>query len=79
MICPELRGTYHIDKVRRKLKPRLAYAVNNSRYVRLTGLGERSVSAGNIKVGDLIKVSTNQRVPADMVFLRTTEKVSYGL
>jgi phospholipid-translocating ATPase len=43
-------------------------------YVRLTGRGERSVAAGDIKVGDVIKVATNQRVPADMVFLRTTEK-----
>ena len=49
--------------------------MNNSRYVRLTDVGEKSVTAGNIKVGDLIKVGTNQRVPADMVFLRTTEKV----
>uniref|UniRef100_A0A2P2HY00 Phospholipid-transporting ATPase n=1 Tax=Hirondellea gigas TaxID=1518452 RepID=A0A2P2HY00_9CRUS len=35
--------------------------------------GLTSVTSANIKVGDLLVVEKDQRVPADMVFLRTTE------
>ncbi|XP_018026166.1 probable phospholipid-transporting ATPase IIA [Hyalella azteca] len=35
--------------------------------------GTTAVTSANIKVGDLIFVEKDQRVPADMVFLRTTE------
>ncbi|KAF2361694.1 P-type ATPase subfamily IV [Trinorchestia longiramus] len=35
--------------------------------------GTTAVTSANIKVGDLVFVEKDQRVPADMVFLRTTE------
>ena len=34
----------------------------------------KQMSASNIRVGDIIKVYQNERVPADMVLLQTTEK-----
>jgi len=37
-------------------------------------VGFQSIPSSDIKVGDLIVVRTNQRVPADLVLLRTTEK-----
>lgn len=36
--------------------------------------GFERISACNIKVGHLVKVEANQRVPADLVFVRTSEK-----
>ncbi|KNC75541.1 hypothetical protein SARC_11937, partial [Sphaeroforma arctica JP610] len=48
--------------------------INNSTYKRITAQGEVDITSGEISVGDIIVVHTNQRVPADMVFLRTTEK-----
>uniref|UniRef100_UPI00295334CA probable phospholipid-transporting ATPase IIA n=1 Tax=Panthera onca TaxID=9690 RepID=UPI00295334CA len=36
--------------------------------------GTVKVKSSNIQVGDLIIVEKNQRVPADMIFLRTSEK-----
>lgn len=34
----------------------------------------RSVTAANCKVGDIIKIKQNDRVPADCILLYTTEK-----
>lgn len=34
----------------------------------------KKISAASIQVGDIIKVSQNERVPADLVLLYTTEK-----
>ena len=34
----------------------------------------KKVAGANIKVGDIIKVYQNERIPADMVLLQTTEK-----
>lgn len=47
---------------------------NSQKFRKLTRDGMVPVPSSNIKVGDLIVVDKNQRVPADMVFLRTTEK-----
>ncbi|EFA84483.1 ATPase [Heterostelium album PN500] len=47
---------------------------NSQHYQRLTKNGFISIPSSDIKVGHFIKVETNQRVPCDMVFLRTTEK-----
>eukprot|EP01132_Coremiostelium_polycephalum_P008025 gene8025-9870_t len=47
---------------------------NSQHYLKLTKNGYISIPSSDIKVGDFIKVETNQRVPCDMVFLRTTEK-----
>ncbi|KAM8920174.1 putative phospholipid-transporting ATPase IIA isoform 2-T2 [Lycaon pictus] len=48
--------------------------VNCQVYSRLTARGTVKVKSSNIQVGDLIIVEKNQRVPADMIFLRTSEK-----
>ncbi|XP_007936616.1 probable phospholipid-transporting ATPase IIA [Orycteropus afer afer] len=48
--------------------------VNSQVYSRLTARGTVKVKSSSIQVGDLIIVEKNQRVPADMVFLRTSEK-----
>ncbi|XP_073092534.1 probable phospholipid-transporting ATPase IIA isoform X5 [Manis javanica] len=53
--------------------------VNSQVYSRLTArvcffAGTVKVKSANIQVGDLIIVEKNQRVPADMIFLRTSEK-----
>ncbi|XP_031412416.1 probable phospholipid-transporting ATPase IIA [Meleagris gallopavo] len=48
--------------------------VNSQIYSKLTGRGTVKVKSSNIQVGDLIIVEKNQRVPADMIFLRTSEK-----
>ncbi|EGC33560.1 hypothetical protein DICPUDRAFT_48870 [Dictyostelium purpureum] len=47
---------------------------NSQHYQKLTKNGLVSIPSSDIKVGDLIKVETNQRVPCDMIFLKTTEK-----
>lgn len=52
---------------------------NSQKFHKLTmnearGLAMISVPSSDIKVGDLILVDRDQRVPADMIFLRTTEK-----
>ncbi|CAG2167263.1 unnamed protein product, partial [Oppiella nova] len=49
-------------------------AVNSQLYQKLTRDGPLAVHSSRIKVGDLIVVSKDQRVPADMVFLRTSER-----
>ncbi|KAK7086285.1 ATP synthase subunit 9 [Halocaridina rubra] len=60
-----------VDDVRRRQRDN---EVNQQRYKKLTSHGgQRTISSANIKVGDLIFVEKDQRVPADMVFLRTTE------
>ena len=48
--------------------------VNSQRYQKLTQKGPKDIPSSKIKVGDLIVVSKDQRVPADMIFLRTSEK-----
>ena len=35
---------------------------------------DRQVSSSRIRVGDLLLIEKDQRVPADMVLLRTTER-----
>ena len=49
-------------------------AVNSQLYQKLTRNGPLAIYSSRIKVGDLIVVSKDQRVPADMVFLRTSER-----
>ena len=34
----------------------------------------KKIAAANLQVGDIIKVHKDERVPADMVLLQTTEK-----
>lgn len=50
-------------------------AVNSQYYIRMNKekLAE-AIPSAKIKVGDIIQVGKDQRVPADMVFLRTSER-----
>ncbi|KAI7866462.1 phospholipid-translocating P-type ATPase [Spinellus fusiger] len=47
---------------------------NSQQYQVLSSLGMRSIPSSKIRVGDMILVHKNQRIPADMVLLRTTEE-----
>ena len=47
--------------------------VNSSRYVKLTAKGQVSVASSALRVGDVVYVEKGQRVPADMILLKTTE------
>ena len=49
-------------------------AVNSQLYQVYTPEGSFVIPSSSIKVGDIISVDKNQRVPADMLFLKTTEK-----
>ncbi|CAB1330051.1 unnamed protein product, partial [Coregonus sp. 'balchen'] len=48
--------------------------VNSQIYSKLSIRGTVKVKSSGIQVGDLIIVDKNQRVPADMIFLRTSER-----
>ncbi|XP_054439770.1 probable phospholipid-transporting ATPase IIB [Pteronotus mesoamericanus] len=60
-----------IDELRRFRRDK---EVNSQLYSRLTARGKVQVKSSDIQVGDLIIVEKNQRIPSDMVFLRTSEK-----
>lgn len=49
-------------------------AVNSQLYQKLTSDGPLVIPSSKIKVSDLIIVEKDQRVPADMILLKTTEK-----
>lgn len=59
------------DDIKRWLRDKEA---NSQKFKKLTPSGVQSIPSSDIKVGNLIIVETDQRVPADMVLLRTTEK-----
>ncbi|XP_039695312.1 putative phospholipid-transporting ATPase IIB isoform X5 [Pteropus medius] len=60
-----------IDEFRRFQRDK---EVNSQLYSKLTVRGKVQVKSSDIQVGDLIVVEKNQRIPSDMVFLRTSEK-----
>ncbi|XP_054549958.1 probable phospholipid-transporting ATPase IIB isoform X5 [Talpa occidentalis] len=60
-----------IDEFRRFRRDK---EVNSQLYSKLTVRGKVRVQSSDIQVGDLIIVEKNQRIPSDMVFLRTSEK-----
>ena len=49
-------------------------SINSQLYQKLTPTTREVIPSSKIKVGDLILVYKDQRVPADMIFLKTTEK-----
>ncbi|GAB6024708.1 ATP synthase subunit 9 [Chamberlinius hualienensis] len=59
-----------VDDIRRH---RRDVEVNSQRYRKLTKSGSVSIPSSKIKVGDLIVIEKDQRVPADMVLLKTSE------
>ncbi|XP_023200332.1 probable phospholipid-transporting ATPase IIB isoform X3 [Xiphophorus maculatus] len=60
-----------VDEVRRYQRDK---EMNSQLYSKLTVRGKVQVKSSDIQVGDLIIVEKNQRIPADMIFLRTSEK-----
>uniref|UniRef100_A0A915J7D5 P-type ATPase N-terminal domain-containing protein n=1 Tax=Romanomermis culicivorax TaxID=13658 RepID=A0A915J7D5_ROMCU len=60
-----------IDDFRRYMRDR---EVNSKIYEKVTSYGRKTTKSSRIEVGDLIVVHKDERVPADMVLLRTTEK-----
>ncbi|XP_008329322.1 putative phospholipid-transporting ATPase IIB [Cynoglossus semilaevis] len=60
-----------VDEVRRYQRDK---EMNSQLYSKLTVRGSFNVKSSDIQVGDLIIVEKHQRIPADMIFLRTSEK-----
>ncbi|KAF8565446.1 hypothetical protein P879_02250 [Paragonimus westermani] len=60
-----------IDDIRRWLRDR---EVNQTSYSKIVRHGQVRVTSAEIKVGDLIHLDKNQRVPADMVLLWTSDR-----
>ncbi|KAK1173370.1 putative phospholipid-transporting ATPase IIB isoform X1 [Acipenser oxyrinchus oxyrinchus] len=60
-----------VDEYRRYQRDK---EMNSQMYSKLTVRGKVPVKSSDIQVGDLIIVEKNQRIPADMIFLRTSEK-----
>jgi phospholipid-translocating ATPase len=56
-----------------RLMSKYAFTETLNRKLTLNG-GYTEVTSANMKVGDIIKVHHNERVPADMLLLYTTEK-----
>lgn len=64
-------GKEAYDDYKRHLRDREA---NSMKYAILDGRGEmRSVPSSSLRVGDMVHLEKNQRVPADMVLLRTSD------
>ncbi|CDI97912.1 phospholipid transporting ATPase IIB [Echinococcus multilocularis] len=59
-----------VDDIRRWLRDR---EVNNALYTKVIHRGEVTLPSAKIQVGDIILLHKNQRVPADMVLLWTSE------
>uniref|UniRef100_A0A3Q2XR57 Phospholipid-transporting ATPase n=1 Tax=Hippocampus comes TaxID=109280 RepID=A0A3Q2XR57_HIPCM len=60
-----------VDEIRCYIRDK---EVNSQIYSKLSTRGTTKIKSSNIQVGDLIIVEKNQRVPADMIFLRTSER-----
>ncbi|XP_010781032.1 probable phospholipid-transporting ATPase IIB [Notothenia coriiceps] len=60
-----------VDEMRRYRRDK---EMNSQLYTKLTVRGKIPVKSSDIQVGDMIIVEKNQRIPADMIFLRTSEK-----
>ncbi|KAH8740891.1 hypothetical protein FG386_002437 [Cryptosporidium ryanae] len=59
-----------IDDIRRYRRDRES---NNRKYRKITKNGTKEIRSCDIKVGDLIEINTNDRIPADILFLRTND------
>ena len=47
---------------------------NNQSYQLITKTGSIEVLSKNLKVGNIIEIKSNQRIPADVVILSTSEE-----
>lgn len=47
---------------------------NNQPFDKVTSKGLVKITSAEIKVGDILQIHQNQRIPADMVLLKTTDK-----
>ncbi|KAF7457951.1 putative phospholipid-transporting ATPase IIB isoform X2 [Cryptosporidium felis] len=63
-------GKEAIDDIKRYKRDR---EFNNKRYRKIIRNGTKEIRSCDIKVGDLIEINTNDRVPADILFLRTND------
>ncbi len=60
-----------VDDYKRYLRDR---DINNQKFRKLTKNGIIDITSQEIKVGDLIKLHANERIPADMILLHTSDK-----
>lgn len=60
-----------IDDFRRRRRDK---EINGQKYTKISKGELTYIPSSNIKVGDMILVEKDQRVPADMVLLRTSDK-----
>ncbi|KAJ2697484.1 putative aminophospholipid-translocase [Coemansia sp. IMI 209128] len=60
---------WHDDHARRRRDSE----ANGQKYQRLTATGRQVIASSKIRVGDFVLIEKNQRVPADVILLRTTE------
>ena len=59
------------DEIKRFLRDK---EVNGQKFSVLTPNGVQRINASAIQVGHLVMLNTNERAPADLLVLRTTEK-----
>lgn len=62
-----------VDDLRRHQRD---YEVNSQKYKRLVGpdLPPELVPSSKLKVGDIVIVEKDERIPADLILLRTSDK-----
>ena len=48
--------------------------MNNKKYVKITKKGKFSVKSSELKIGDMIELCQNERAPADIVILKSSEE-----
>ncbi|OII71810.1 uncharacterized protein cubi_00618 [Cryptosporidium ubiquitum] len=63
-------GKEAIDDIKRYKRDK---EFNNKKYRKINKNGIQEIRSSDIKVGDLIEINTNDRVPADILFLRTND------
>lgn len=60
-----------VDDYKRFLRDK---ETNNQLFEKVTENGLDSIKSADIKTGDILKIHQNQRIPADMILLKTTDK-----
>jgi len=52
---------------------------NNAKYNKITLEGKKTIKSRDIKIGDVIEIHQNEKVPADMIILKSFEESSGGV